>query len=152
MAGMRERLPGVHELIQLRDQGKTYKEIAAWVSETTGEHVSPTSIGSALSRAGATKARPRYKDHLPWVVHQEHISHYAARMLRALGRRDAGLPLSEMDNQRLDAWLEKLKQEHAVVAYVPDSEDGFYYVDGDWPANGIPIKRPGKGAAAKRAS
>lgn len=139
---MEKVLPDTQRLQALRKEGMTYKQIAAWVEEKTGAHVSPTSIGAALSRAGKTNARPRYEDHLPWVVRQDHIRHYAARMLRLLGRRDAGLPLSEADDQRLDSWLGKLKAEHALVVYVADSEEGFYYVDGDWPANNIPIVRP----------
>lgn len=132
----------MQRLVALRDEGKTYKQIAAWVEEKTGQRVSPATVGAALSRAGKTNTRPRYEKHLPWVVHKEHIKHYAARMLRLLGRRDAGLPMSELDRQRLDSWLSSLKEEHAVVAYLPESEEGFYYVDGDWPANGIPIVTP----------
>ena len=135
-------MPDVQRLESLRQQGMSYKQIAEWVEEKTGQKVAPTSVGAALSRAGKTKQRNRYEKHLPWVVHAEHVQHYAARMLRLLGRRDNGLPLSDLDIQRLDAWLRDLKDEHAVVVYEPDSPDGFYYVDGDWPADGIPIIRP----------
>jgi hypothetical protein len=139
---MEKLLPDVQRLQSLRDRGMTYKQIASWIEEKEGVKVSPASVGAALSRAGVTKARPRYERHLPWVVHTDHIKHYAARMLRLLGRRDAGLPMSEIDTQRLDAWLSKLREEHALVVYVPDSEEGFYYVDGDWPRDGIPIVKP----------
>jgi hypothetical protein len=59
----------------------------------------------------------------------EHSKHYAARMLRLLGRRDAGERLSEHDGQRLEAWLDKLRTERCVVAYAPDTEEGFFYVE-----------------------
>lgn len=139
---MEKLLPDNQRLQSLRDEGMTYKQIAAWIEQKTGNKVSPATVGAALSRAGLTKERPRYENHLPWVVRKEHVSHYAARMLRLLGRRDSGLPLSEVDTQRLDAWLKMMKEAHAVVAYVPDSEEGFYYIDGDWPRNGIPIQKP----------
>lgn len=139
---MEKLLPDTQRLQSLRDEGMTYKQIATWVREKTGVEVSPASVGAALSRAGKTKSRPRYEQHLPWVVHKEHVKHYAARMLRLLGRRDNGLPLSELDVQRLESWLASLKEAHAVVAYVPDSVEGFHYVDGDWPSSGIPIVQP----------
>lgn len=149
---MKKQLPDVQRLAALRSEGKTYKQIAAWVEEKTGQRVSPASVGAALSRAGKTDARARYTDHIPWVVHAEHTMHYAVRMLRMLGRRDAGLELTAEQEQRLDSWLQKLRDEHAIVAYLPDSEDGFYYIDGDWPADGIPIKRPPRGGEGRRAS
>lgn len=142
MLHMKKLLPDVQRLVSLREEGKTYKQIAEWVEEKTGEKVSPATVGAALSRAGKTNPLPRYEKHLPWVVRTQHISAYPARMLRALGRRDAGLPLSELDNQRLDSWLKQMRVEHALVAYVPESEEGFYYIDGDWPEDGIPIVRP----------
>jgi hypothetical protein len=58
----------------------------------------------------------------------EHSKHYAARMLRLLGRRDGGEVLTANDNQRLDAWLDRLQSEGAVVAYAPDTDEGFFYV------------------------
>lgn len=142
MLRMKKLLPDTQRLRALRDEGKTYREIAAWVEAKTGEKVSPATIGSALSRAGLTSGAHRYVNHLPWVVRAQHITAYPARMLRALGRRDNGLPLSDLDNQRLDSWLKQLREEHALVAYVPESEQGFYYVDGDWPEDNIPIVRP----------
>lgn len=149
---MEKLLPDTQRLVALREEGLTYKQIAAWVEQHTGEKVSPASVGAALSRAGKTRGIPRYEQHLPWVVRQEHATHYAARMLRLLGRRDQGLPVGEDWEKRLDAWLDQLRGEHAVVTYVPDSVDGFYYVDGDWPADGIPIVRPPKTQRRRRAS
>ena len=141
---MEKKLPDLMRLRALRAQGKTYKQIALWVEAKTGERVSPASVGAALSRAGVTKARPRYEQHLPWVVHTDHIKHYAARMLRLLGRRDNGLPMSEENTKRLDSWLARLRQEGLIVAYLPDSEAGFHYVSGEWPQDGIPIVRPSR--------
>lgn len=139
---MRKLLPDIQRLIELREEGMTYKQIAQWVEEKTHTSVSPASVGSALSRAGKTAPANRYENHLPWVVRVQHVGAYPARMLRALGRRHAGLPLSELDNQRLDSWLNQMREAHALVAYAPDTEEGFHYVDGDWPEDDIPIVRP----------
>lgn len=139
---MQKILPDLQRIITLREEGKTYQQIADWLEEKHGVKVSAGSIGSALSRGGVTKARPRYKDHLPWTVAREHTTHYAARMLRLMGRRDDGGELTEEELDRLNSWLAKLKKEHAVVVYVPDTEEGFYYVDGEPNRKGIPILKP----------
>lgn len=139
---MKRKLPDLQRLTSLRDEGKTYKQIAQWIEEKTGERVSPTTVGAALSRAGKTNAMPRYERHLPWVVHQEHIAEYPARMLRALGRRDAGLPLGPNEQRRLASWIRFMREESLLVVYAPRSERGFHYISGEWPVDGIPIVRP----------
>ena len=73
----------------------------------------------------------------------EHIKEYPARMLRLLGRRRAGLSLTATENERLDTWLKKLEDDHAVIGYAPNSKFGFYYIeknDDTDGANGIPIR------------
>lgn len=72
----------------------------------------------------------------------EHIKAYPARMLRLLGRREAGEDVGEEASRRLDNWLDLLEEREAVVAYDPDSDQGFIYVrrepdDPDMP----PIRR-----------
>jgi hypothetical protein len=63
-------------------------------------------------------------------------------MLRLLGRRRAGVQNSAEAEKRLDSWLNQLHEKHAVVTYVPDTPDGFYYVEGEpEPATGVPILR-----------
>jgi hypothetical protein len=64
-------------------------------------------------------------------------------MLRVLGRRRSGQPLTETENRRLDAWLKQLDDDHAVVGYDPESRFGFYYVeknDSTDGLNGVPIR------------
>lgn len=139
---MRRKLPDLQRLTSLRDEGKTYKQIALWVEQKTGERVSPATVGAALSRAGRTNPDNRYENHLPWVVKTQHISAYPARMLRAQGRRDAGLPLSPSEQQRLTSWLRQLREKRLLVAYLPGTDEGFHYISGEWPLDGIPIVRP----------
>lgn len=128
--------PTPKELKKYRDLGMTHKEIA----DMTG--LSRSTISSAIRRADLSADKPRYKDEIPWRVKEEHATHYAARMLRLLGRRRAGQELIETEGKHLDSWLAKLEDLHAVVVYEPDSPDGFYYVDGEPTSSGIPIKPP----------
>lgn len=133
-------LPDTQRLVTLREQGLTHQQIAEWVELNTGVKVSAGSVASALSRAGKTKP-VRYEKHLPWRVKEKHAMAYQASMLRVMGRRDAGQPISVENARALDSWLRRLTESHAVVAYVPESEEGFFYVDGD-PVDGVPILPP----------
>lgn len=119
-------------------RGMTHQEIAEAVSRDTGHHVKRSTVSAALHRAGLTGRAKKYPDEIPWTVKEEHLTHYAARMLRLLGRRRAGIQNSAEMDQRLDAWLAQLRDSNSVVVYVPKTEQGFFYVDGEW-KNGIPV-------------
>ena len=83
-------------------------------------------------------------DEIPWRVKIEHLKEYPARMLRLLGRRRSGQPLTQTEDQGLDSWLKKLDDDHAVVGYDPDSIYGFYCIEKDDRTDGrdgIPIRR-----------
>jgi hypothetical protein len=133
-------LPDKTKLRSLVDAGLTHQQIADWINENMGLDVKRSTIASAISRAGLSEATARYKEELPWRVRQEHLKHYAPRMLRLLGRRRAGLPLTEDQNQRLDSWINQLKSDSAVVVYIPDTEEGFHYVGGTWDHPDVPIR------------
>jgi len=121
-------IPDRTELRRLVGAGKTHQQIADIVFERTGQRVTRGAVSAAISRANLSSHASRYKDHLPWRVRVEHSKHYAARMLRLLGRRDGGEQLNEDDELRLDSWLAKIQQKKVVVAYAPDTEEGFFYV------------------------
>lgn len=128
----------------VEDEGLTHQQIADRVYAETGNRVARATVSAALHRAGLSKPVSRYTDEIPWRVKVEHIKEYPARMLRTLGRRRAGLPLTELENTRLDAWLAKLERDHAVIGYAPDSIYGFYYIEKDDKTDGldgIPIRR-----------
>jgi hypothetical protein len=120
-------------------QGLTHKQIAELVSRETGYPIQRSTVSAALHRAGASHPAKKYPEEIPWTVREEHQTHYAARMLRMLGRRRRGISNSEEANQRLDSWLRNLEEQGVVVTYVPDTEDGFFYVEGKPDENGIPI-------------
>lgn len=120
----------------------THQQVADEVSRVTGYPVSRSTISAALHRAGASSPAKRYPTEVPWEVADQHQSHYAARMLRLLGRRRAGLQNSTENDARLDAWLAQLEREGAVVTYHRDTHDGFFYVKGEPYVEGVPVQRP----------
>lgn len=128
----------------VEDEGLTHQQVADRVYAQTGQRVARATVSAALHRAGMSKPNARYSDEIPWRVKIEHVKEYPARMLRLLGRRRAGLPLNDTENIRLDAWLDKLERDHAVIGYAPDSVYGFYYIEKDDKTDGkdgIPIRR-----------
>jgi hypothetical protein len=135
-------IPPAQALRKLVEQGMTHQDIADHVFRTTGTRVTRGAVSAAISRANLSKPGNRYEDCLPWTVKVEHAKHYAARMLRLLGRRMSDGSLSDEEIRRLDSWLTKLRDEHAVVAYAPDTSEGFFYVDRvDGDSGEIPIRR-----------
>jgi hypothetical protein len=122
------------------DAGMTHAQIAAKVQEDTGYPVATKTVSAALSRSGNVKKR-RYEKELPWRVKTEHLYRYEAQMLRALGKRNAGLPESEFAKKRLDSWLDKLRRDGLVVVYVPNTEEGFFLIRDTADEPGIPVKR-----------
>ena len=137
-------LPPDSDLLRMVEDGLTHEQIALECERITGHKVARSTVSAALSRAALTKTTGhRYLDTVPWRVRPEHASEYAARMLRLLGRRRNGFPMSDEDNQRLDSWLRHLETERVVVAYCPEHEDGFLYVDEEHrsgPNPDIPIR------------
>lgn len=132
-------LPPRSELEKFLARGMTHQEIAEAVSRETGHKVSRSSVSAAIHRAGLSARAKKYPNEIPWTVREPHLTHYAARMLRTLGRRNAGIRNSQEMDDRLDAWLKLLKRNHSVVVYHEQLEDGFAYVDGDFTDQGIPI-------------
>jgi len=122
------------------EQGLTHEQIAEIITRESGRPISRSTVSAALHRAGRTTPAKKYAEEIPWTVRQEHQTHYAARMLRLLGRRRAGITNSAEADQRLDSWLKGVEEAGAVVVYVPDTPEGFYYIVGEPDVPGIPVK------------
>lgn len=140
-------LPADTELIAMRDQGLTHQQIADEVFRRTGHKVSRSTVSVALMRAGEAEPQARYRDTIPWTVRKQHDLEYPLRMLRFLGRRRNGKPMTSDEETRLDSWLAKLAADRTVVVYCPDApegEAGFHYVDEaarDHKDAGLPIRK-----------
>lgn len=134
-------IPDKTTLRHLVAAGHTHQDIADIVFETTGTPVTRGAVSSAISRAGLSKQGKRYQECLPWRVKIEHSKHYAARMLRLLGRTRNGEELHEHDAERLASWRARLALEDTVVAYIPETEEGFHYMRKPvgWEESDIPI-------------
>lgn len=125
-------LPADSELVRMRDGGMTHQQIADEITRRTGTHVARSTVSVALHRAGEQKEkRIRYKREVPWTVPARYTAEYPLRMLRALGRTRAGLPLPTQETRQLQSWLEELAERDFIVAFCPDpppGQDAFYYI------------------------
>ena len=123
--------PTKNELEQMLRRGLTQQQIVAEWEEKTGTAVSRSAIAMAMKRYGLKSARPRprHEDMLPWHVKDEHKNHIEARMLRMEGRRRKGLPLKEEDLRWLNNWRRQLDEAGAVVAYDPETDEGFFWIE-----------------------
>lgn len=121
-------LPDKNTLMHWMDEGLTHKQMAELVYETTGERVTRSAITMALGRYGLTDPGHRHSDVIPWRLSMMHMQAYPVRMLRLLARQRRGDDLSASDEKRLIAWMDQLQEHDAVVAYDPDSPEGFVYV------------------------
>jgi len=137
-------LPPEAELRRFMEEGRTHAEIRVECERVAGRRFANATTSAMLSRASmTTKEGHRYFESIPWRIRPEHATEYAARMLRLLGRRRTGVPLSDDDTAHLDSWLGMLERERLVVAYRPDAEEGFRYVDEELrsgPNPDIPIR------------
>ncbi len=137
------KLPDNHKLIRLAEMGLTHGQIAEVVGLLTGESVSRPGVTLALHRAGYGKRNPRYTNEVPWKVRTGHLNEWPLRMLRLLGRRNAGVALNPRDEARLNRWLSQLHRINAVVGYCPETQPGCYYVLADESQdeiNGAPVR------------
>lgn len=126
------RLPPGDEVVRLvREEGVSTRELAGRYG-VTRQAVQYCLRANGVELAPA--AAGYVKLDLPWKVRVEHNWSYEIRMLRALARVDAGLPVREDERRQADAWAEKIRREGNVVSYHPDM--GFQLVprqpsDGD---------------------
>jgi hypothetical protein len=129
MAQHNRKVPDKTTLARWAREGMTHQQMADRTREETGENVSRAAISMAMQRYGlSTGMKPRYIEEIPWKVRIEHLRAYPVRMLRLLGRRRAGEQMDDEANDRLDRWLDHVASLDAVVAYDPDSDQGFFYV------------------------
>lgn len=121
-------LPSDSMLQKYIERGMTHQQIADLITKESGVPVARSTVSAALSRAGLT-TRVRYDEVIPWKrIKTEHNHHYALTMLRLEARLRAGQELTEDQQKRLDSWKQRLADEDAVVVYLPNTDEGFFYV------------------------
>lgn len=127
--GAPRRLPTSDVLLQMRQQGWKYDQIAAEYG------VSISAVYQQLRQARAVVPQKRHADLIPWRIKTEHAHAHPVTMLRLLGRRERGEQLPVAKSRMLDKWLDDVKEADVVLCYDPEyppnpaspSVGGFYY-------------------------
>lgn len=119
---------GEAEVKRWFEEGLTYREMVERYQTQYNLQVAPTMFSNRRAARGWDRRIVRDVDLIPWRVMPQHISRHAVAMLRALGRKRAGYPLSEREERELASLLGRLREADAVIHYEPDTEDGFFYV------------------------
>lgn len=116
------------EVIGWFAEGRTYAWMQAEYLRKYGIETVPSMWSNFRYRKGLDRKIERNDDLIPWAVAKEHRWAYPLMMLRTEARRRAGLNPAAGMQDRLDKWLRRLARDNIVVAYDPDSEDGFTYL------------------------
>ena len=134
-------LPDSGTLIQLRNKGWTYNDIAAQYGVTKG------AVYLQLRDARATTVRPTYSDLLPWTVRKDHVHAFPAQMLRLMGRRQTAATIPPVKERMLDKWLREVQENDVVVCYQADMPpnaavpQGWFYYSKRVPSDGDSLIR-----------
>lgn len=107
----------------------THQQMADRVYAETGNKVTRMAISAAIQRYGLAGEGNRYENTVPWRIRPSHATSQPLRMLRFLGRRLQGNPLNDSEDKQLNAWLGKITDMGVIVAYDPDDDMGFHYID-----------------------
>lgn len=124
----RTKIHSVDEVRRWYEDGVTYREMSRMHMEKYGIEVSSSGFAGVRRRMG-WEPRIAVGDHplMPWDVREEHRSAYLYTMLRREIRRRQGLPwLSSDPQEKLDQWIDGLRENGAVVDYRPDTDLGFH--------------------------
>jgi len=122
-------VPSKSTLERWQREGLTHQLMVERHERESGIRVTRIAISVAFVRYGLADTNPRYSEQLPWRVHTAHATHYAARMLRLLGRREHDPQnMNANERARLQSWLAFLERESVIVGYAPRSVEGFHYI------------------------
>lgn len=109
------------------EEGLTQQQIVDRIWEQDQVRVARSTVAAALHRAGLTE-RVRYDDVIPWRVKLEHCSNHLLNILRAGAREVRGEELSEAAKKQLESFKARQELEDCVIAYVPDTDQGWFLV------------------------
>lgn len=123
----RTKIESVDEVRRWYEEGLTYRQMADRHLEKYGVQVSPSGFSSVRRKMGWESRLAGESPLMPWHIKKEHQSTYIYLMLRREIRRREGLPwMSKDPTANLDAWIDGIKSNGAVIDYRPDTKNGFF--------------------------
>ena len=126
------------EIKRWNEEGRTFRWMAEEYLRKYNIEISPSTIGSLVSRRGWKAKQVRDPRYMPWRLWPEHKWLLEPMILRALARQRQGLPVPERKEREITNLLATLEQNGTVLHYVPELDPPFIEVprepqDGDYP-------------------
>jgi hypothetical protein len=115
------------EVEQMLRSGKTQLEVVD-IYRDRGVDISQSAISQAITSGRIKVDTDRHAGGVPWKLKPQHRHLNAARMLRTIARMDAGMAVGKSLGEQARAWRAGLEDEDSVIAYDPDTEEGFWRV------------------------
>lgn len=123
----RTKIQSVDEVRRWYEEGLTYKQMSDLHLEEYGVTVTPSGFSALRRRMGWDTRLAGESPLMPWTVEAHHRSSYLYTMLRREIRRREGLPWISTDpEEKLDQWVQGLRENGAVIDYRPDTKMGFF--------------------------
>ena len=132
----RSKIVSENEIVRWYNEGRTYQWMVDEYRRKYDIETVPSMFGNFRRRVGLQRRITRDQNLIPWAVLPQHRGAYDLALLRMEARRRRGQQLTNGDDQRLNKWLQRLKDENVVVHYDPQTEQGFFYVP---PRDGIDV-------------
>lgn len=120
-------IPDRDVLTKWHNAGLTYKQMAdRWYDETKIRKTSQA-FGKACRKAGLLR-NLHHDKWLPRNMRPEHMKLYDTEMIRRWSAREQGKKFPDVEDQRINAWLQNLADAGAILWYNPDTVQGWHTV------------------------
>jgi len=121
----RTKIQDEREVLRWFEEGRTYTWMVQQYRDKYNIETTPSMWSEFRSRHGLNRRISQDDSLLPWRLEPQHRWQYPAVMLRAEARRREGKELPREDLGRLNSWLARLEREDVVIAYDPQTVEGF---------------------------
>jgi hypothetical protein len=133
---MAERvLPDKNTLEHWHEEGLTHQEMANRFYALTGHRCTRQAFRNACGRYGLTR-NYSHDEWLPADLRREHQRLYDTEMIRRWSARKQGKKYDAKEEQRINAWLQNLRDAGAILVYKRDTMQGW------WPVHREPTDDP----------
>lgn len=122
------------EVLRWFHEGRTYDWMCREYLRKYHVETVTSMWGNFRRRRGLDRRIARDIELIPWTIKPEHRGMHALQMLRLEARARAAMPVRDIDAVRHRNFMRRLARDNVVVAYDPDTAEGFRLVprkDGD---------------------
>lgn len=118
------------ELMRWWEEGLTYKEMAERYLEQYNLQVRPQMFSEWRRRRGLPRRISHHEEFVPstWKMNPRHRYRMEITALRTLAQMWDGKEVSAERQRMAERLLKRVREEGVVVAYAPNTEQGFFMI------------------------